>query len=175
MSRLILAVIWFGALVIDGSVLPALLSSPAGFGTIVFLVALALSFGIHRWVIGWGMAAAFITELFLGAYFGSLIGAWLVIVWIWYGLNRFLSLKPSTESDSWLPLVPLVFFGMVLFVAGTISEWTIINLAYERGLTFLTVQDILGSPAILITVCAELVIFLLIMRGIYTPRISLYV
>lgn len=174
MNRLALMAVWFGALVIDGSVFPALLGSPAGFGTIVFLVALALSFGVHRWVIGWGIAAAFLAELFLGAYFGTLIGAWLVIVWIWHGLNRFMSLKPSTESDSWLSLVPLGVFGMVLFIAGTISEWAIIYLAYERGLTFSIVQDMLRSPAVLLTVCAELIVLLVVMRGIYKPKVSFY-
>jgi hypothetical protein len=50
MSRIALILIWFGVLVVDGIIFPAL-GFIGGFGSIIFLISVLLSYGTHRWVI----------------------------------------------------------------------------------------------------------------------------
>jgi hypothetical protein len=174
MKRLFLVAIWAGFLVADGMIWPSLSGWSAGFGSIIFLVALALTFGIHRWVIGWGFAFAFATELFFGFYFGSLMGTWLILCWVWHIAGRFLSIKPLSDNDSWLALIPLAVSGAVLFTIAECGEWSIVRWAYDRTLTPTILKLSLNSPVILATVAVELFLLLVVFRFIYAPRVSVY-
>lgn len=166
--------IWLAVLIGDGVILPALTGLPAGFGIIVFLSALVITFGIHRWVIGLGIILAGVTELMIGAYFGVIMGAWLVMAWSWHLLNKFLNMKPLNESDSLVALMPFTLLGLGLFALGESALWAISRFIYEAGLTAMVLVDILRSPAIFSIVAAELVITLFIFHFIYSPRNSIY-
>ncbi len=164
MSRFWIVLIWLAALVVDGIMLPALRIGPAGFGTLLFLIALALTFGVHRWVVGWGIAIALAAEIMLGLYFGTLIAAWLIAAWGWYGINRFFSMKAASEPGSRLAIIPLVVFGILLFVAAQLGQWFITRVFYERTLTVAVTQAIINSPPILIIVGIELLVLLAVLR-----------
>jgi hypothetical protein len=175
MKRALLVALWVILLAFDGIVLPAIHSGPSGFGTIVFLIALILSFGTHRWVIGWGMAAAFCAELFFGFYLGALVGTWLVVVWAWQVLNQFFSLKSFTDGESsWFMLLPLELAGLVLFILAEGAHWLIIRLAYEHNLSFRITADLVASPSALITAGLELVVLLIIIRLLCIRRSFIY-
>ncbi len=77
----------------------------------IFLIAIAMTYGVHRWVIYLGLVIACLTELVYGFYFGSLMIQWLVIMWIWYSLNNFFSLKVVNKNDYWFLIVPYIFYG----------------------------------------------------------------
>lgn len=174
MKRLLIIGVWLAVLIIDGIVLPALTGLPAGLGIMVLLSALAITFGIHRWVIGLGIILAGMTELMFGAYFGTIIGAWLVIAWGWHLLNRFLNMNPASENDSFMALVPFAVLGLGLFGLGEGVSWAIDRFVYESGLAVTTLIDILRSPTIFIIVAIELVATLLIFRLIYFSRTTIY-
>ena len=175
MKRSLLVLFWIALVAFDGIVLPAMHSGPSGFGTIVFLIALILSFGTHRWVIGWGIVAAFCAELFFGFDIGALIGSWLVVVWAWQVLNRFFSLKSFTDGESsWFMLLPLELAGLVLFVVAECAHWLIDRVAYEPTLSFRTTADLIASPIALITAGLELAALLALIRIVYMRRNFIY-
>lgn len=171
MKGITLILLWLVFIIIDGVVLPAALSMPAGFGIIVLLIALSLSFSIHRWVVISGLCLAFITEIILGLYFGSLMGEWLAIAWVWYGLNDFFNLKSFHESG-WSILAPFAIIGTILFTIAKVFEWVIIHLAYDRTLAFSATQQIIKSPVILAMVFFEMCVLLFIFHLIHAKRIS---
>ncbi len=170
MKRIAIIGVWLAVLVVDGIVLPALTGRPAGLGVMVFLAALAITFGIQRWVIGLGIVLAGLTELMLGIYFGTIIGAWLVLAWGWHLLNRFLNMKPVSENDSWPVLAPFTLFGLALFLLGESASWAISRFAYEPGLSPATLFQIVRSPVIFCVVTVELVVILFIFHFIYSAR-----
>ena len=163
-------VVWFAVLIGDGIVFPALTGWPSGFGIMVLLSALAITFGIHRWLIGLGIILAGLTELILGTYFGIIIGAWLVITRVWHLLNQFLNLKPMSENDSLIAFAPATLCGLGLFSLGEGVSWVIIRFAYESELPATTLINILRSPAIISIVGIELLITLFVFRFIYFSR-----
>ena len=163
-------IVWISLLVGDGIILPALTSLPSGFGAIVFLSALAITFGIHRWVIGLGIVLAGLTELMIGTYFGVIIGAWLVIAWSWHLLNRFLNMKSVNKNDSLGALIPVTLFGLGLFVVGEGILWMISRFVYESGLTATIFINILRSPTIITVIMTELIITLFVFRFISSPK-----
>ena len=174
MKRFGIIVIWFAVLIIDGVILPALTGLPSGFGIIVFLSALAITFGIHRWVLWFGIILAGISELILASYFGVIIGAWLVMATGWYFLNQFLSTKPMGESDSFFSFVPSVFFGFVLTGLGEGAIWLISRFVYKSGFATTTLLGIVRSPMIVGVMAVELGLILLVFRWFYSPKNSIY-
>lgn len=174
MRQLTVICIWAAVFIGDGIILPALTGWPSGLGIMVLLAALAITFGIHRWVIGLGIVLAGMTELMVGAYFGAIIGAWLVMVWGWHFLNRFLNMKPVSENDSLVALVPFTLLGLIIFGLGEGALWVISRLAYEPRLTVTTFVNILGSPTIFTVVTIELAVIIFILHLIYSPRNSIY-
>src|SRR3989344_882957 len=162
--------VWFVALVGDGIILPALTGLPSGFGIIVLLSIMAVGFGVHRWVIGLGMILAGTTELIIGTYFGTIIGAWLVMAWGWYFLNQFLNIKSINKNNFLMAFVPVTLLGLGLFVFGEGVLWIIIRFVYESGLSTITLINILCSPAIFSIVAIELAVTLFIFRFIYLSR-----
>ena len=174
MKRAAIAAVWVVVLIVDGVVLPGLTGLHAGLGIMIFLAALAVSFGAHRWVIGLGMALSLGAELILGMNFGVIIGAWLAIIWSWYGMSQVLSMKSVHENDSMLTLVPCAAFGIVLVAVGECAAWLIDRVMYQAGLTSATLRAILGSPAIMGVAFVELVAVLFIFRFIYSSRTSFY-
>lgn len=166
--------LWFAVLVIDGVVFPSLTGWPSGFGIIVLLSALAITFGIHRWVIGLGIILAGLTELMLGTYFGTIVGAWLVMAWSWHLLNQFLNMKPLSENDSFLALIPFTLLGLGLFGLGEIMLWIISRFVYKSGLAITNFIGVFHSPMIFIIVAIELAVTLFVFRFIYSSRNSIY-
>ncbi len=170
MRRFFLPILWVVFLVFDGMVMPGLRVLESGFGSIIFLIALLLVFGIHRWVVGWGLGIGLISELLFGLHLGSIMGAWIIVVWSWYVLNRFFTVKPLEEHDSWFGAIPSIVFGILLFVISQGGEWLIIRLAYERTLPLELIKYILRSPQIFLSVALELGILLIALRSLYTRR-----
>lgn len=166
--------IWFAVLIGDGIVIPGLTGLPSGFGIIVILSALAITFGIHRWVINFGIVLAVLTELLLGAYFGSIIGAWLIMASVWHLLDRFLNMRPIDENNSLAALAPFTLLGLGLFGLGESAMWAIGHFVYEPGLAPLPLFYIMSSPVIFGIVSGELVLILLIFRFIFYSRNSIY-
>lgn len=170
MKYLLITVFWLVIFICDGIILPALTGLVSGFGAIVFLSALAITFGIHRWVIGLGIVLAGLTELMIGTYFGVIIGAWLVIAWSWHLLNRFLNMKSVNKNDSLGALIPVTLFGLGLFVVGEGVLWMMSRFVYESGLTATIFINILRSPTIIAVIMAELIITLFVFRFISSPK-----
>lgn len=174
MKRVVIIGVWLMVLIVDGTVLPPLTGWPSGFGIMVLLSALAITFGIHLWVIGLGLVLAGMTELILGSYFGAIIGAWLIMAWIWYFLNRFLNMKPISENKSLVALVPFTLLGFILFVFGEGISWIINYFIYGSGFALTILVSIIRSPIICAVVVVELIITLSIFRLIYYPKDSIY-
>lgn len=174
MRRLGIVGIWLVVIIIDGIVLPALSGLPSGLGIMVFLSALAITFGIHRWVISWGIVMAGATELILGAGFGTIIGSWLVVAWVWYLLNRFLNMKPLSENDSFLAFILFILLGLGLLAIGEGALWVITRLAYQSDLSTSTLFHLFRAPTILSIVAVELGVTLFVFRFIYSPKNLIY-
>ncbi|GEM_PF-5521698 len=170
MRRLTIVIIWFTVFVGDGIILPALTGLPAGFGILVFLSALMITFGVQRWVIGSGIIFAGATELILGTYFGVIIGAWLVMAWLGHVFFKFLNMESMNKNNSLAILVPFTLFGVVIFFAGVGAWWIINRLAYESGLSPSALFRVVLSPVIISIVVIELAITLFIFRFIYSPK-----
>ena len=166
--------VWLVVLIIDGIVLPALTGLPSGLGIMVLLSALAIMFGVHRWVIGLGIVLAGLTELILGTNFGVIIGAWLVMVWGWYFLNQFLNIKLISKNNFLVILLPLTLLGLIIFVLGEGAWWAISHLVYERGLALSTLLYIIRSPVILSVVAVELMVTLFVFGLVYSSHNSIY-
>ncbi|MEK7217700.1 MAG: hypothetical protein AAB374_02245 [Patescibacteria group bacterium] len=169
MRHLAIIGVWFVVFIADGIVFPALTGLPSGFGIMVLLSVLAITFGVHRWVIGLGIIFAGITELIIGTYFGTIIGAWLAMAWVWHLLNQFLNLKSMNENDSLVALAPFILLGLGLFAFGEGVSWMIIHFVYESELTAMFF-DIFLSPAILSIVAVEFAITFFVFRFIYFSR-----
>lgn len=174
MKRLLIIPLLLLFWTIDSIILPGFYPNLGGLGVMVFLIALLLSFGVNRWVVGWGLAISFLVELCFGFYFGSLMGTWLFVVWAWHILNRFFSLKPFYEHDSWLALIPAVFLGVLLFVISQIGSWGITHMIYDHNISFSVIDDMLRSPRVMVTVLGELMVLLAVIRGIYIRRSIFY-
>ena len=174
MKQLAVICVWAAVFIIDGIMFPALTGLPSGLGIIVLLSALAITFGIHRWVIGLGIVLAGLTELMVGAYFGSIIGAWLVMAWSWHLLNRFLNMKPLSENNFLVALGPFTLLGFGLFGLGEGILWAIGRFVYEPGLTVTTLISIFRSPIMLSIVAVEFAIIIFIFRFIYSSRNSIH-
>ncbi len=174
MKKVVLILLYLLLIALDGIIIPAFQGAISGFGPAIFLVGLLVGFGVHRGIIGWGLVAACLTELLFGLYFGSMMGAWLITVWIWHLLNRFFSLKSFQENDSWLALVPAIFFGLILFGAFEIGQWVVIRLAYERSLSIAIVEYMARSPQILMVAIVELFFVLIVMRQLNIRRVTFY-
>lgn len=170
MKYLAIVGVWLAIFVGDGIIFPALTGLPSGFGIIVLLSALVITFGIHRWLIGLGLIFAGLTELILGAYFGTIIGAWLIIVWGWYLLNQFLNLKLMNERASLATFVSRILFGLGLFVLGESVLWMIIRFVYEPELTITILINILRSPTIFSIVLVEFAVTFFVFRFIYSSK-----
>lgn len=174
MKHFPIILIWLGVIIADGIVLPALTGLPSGFGTIVLLSVLAITFGIHRWVIGLGILIAGIAELIFGMYFGAIIGSWLIMAWGWHLLNRFLNMKPMIEDNSLIAILPLTLFGLGLFIVGEAALWVTSRFVYEPKLTPSNLVHVVLSPIVLGITAAELIVIFFIFRFIYSSRDSLY-
>ncbi|MDP4001784.1 MAG: hypothetical protein Q8P69_01925 [bacterium] len=167
MKYFTIIIIWFIVFISDGIILPALTGLPAGFGILVFLLALMITFGVHRWVIGSGIIIAGVTELILGVYFGVIIGTWLVMAWIGHVFFKFLNIESMNENNFFGTIIPFTLFGIVIFAVGEGTLWVISRLAYESGLSPSTLFRIVFSPMVIIIVAIELVVTLFIFRFIY--------
>lgn len=159
----------------DGNIFPALTGLPSGFGIVTLFSVLAITFGIHRWVVVLGIILAGVTELILGAYFGTIISAWLIMAWIWYFLNRFLNLKPASENNSLLAFIPFILLSFSLFVIGESVWWLISRFVYEPELTLATLINIFSSPTICAVILVELATTFLLFRFFYHPKDFIYV
>src|SRR5258708_32097863 len=174
MRNILLILIWIIFLIVDGMILPSLRIG-SGFGPRFFLATIAVSFGVTRPLVVWGLAAAFVMELWLGFYFGSLMGPWLLVAWSWHFLNRFFNFKSLRENDSWFPLIPSVLAGLLLFAVAEFGTWAITKFIYESSLSILPLKYILISPEILATISAEFLILLILMKYFYkTEQAKLY-
>ncbi len=174
MKYFIIIVVWFAIIVGDGTILSALTGLPAGFGIIALLSALAVTFGIYRWVIILGIVLAGITELMLGLYFGTIISAWLVIAWVWHILNRFLNINLANENVSLMVLIPLTMLGFSLFIIGEGVLWAISNFVYKSGLNIMTLINIFRLPVICIIILIELSVTIFILRFGYRSKNPIY-
>lgn len=163
-------IIWFVIFIGDGTVLPALTGLPFGFGIMILLSVMAITFGIQRWVIYLGIILAGLTELMIGAYFGTVIGAWLVMAWLWHILNNFLNMKSMSENDSLMTLVPFTLFGLGLFGLGEGVSWLINRFVYEPELAITNFVGIFCSPTMFSIVVIELTVTLFIFHFIYFSR-----
>jgi len=170
LKHLAIIIVWVIIFIGDGAVLPALTGLPSGFGIMVLLSAMVVVFGVQRWVIGLGIILAGLTELMVGTYFGTVIGAWLAIVWTWHFLNNFFNIKTINENSSFVALVPCTLFGLGLFGLGEGVLWVISRLVYEPGLSIVTLFDVFHSSAILSIVVIEFVMILFVFRLIYSSR-----
>lgn len=156
--------VWLVVLIIDSVMLPALTGFPSGFGISVFLSALVIVFGVHRWVIGLGVVFAGITELIFGMNFGVVIGSWLFMVWCGYVLYQFLNIKSMGENDSVFAVLPFTFLGIVIFSVGGIAFWLINHFIYKSGLVLSVLLEIMVSPVIASIVIIELAATLFVFR-----------
>lgn len=170
MRRLVVIIIWFVVFVSDGIILPALTGLPTGFGILIFLSALIITFGVHRWVIGSGIILAGVTELILGTYFGVIMGAWLVMAWFGHIFFKFLNIESMDKNNSLATLVPFTLFGIIIFIVGEGALWTINRLAYESGLSPSTLSQIVFSPVVITVVAIEIAVTLFIFRLIYYSK-----
>jgi hypothetical protein len=169
MSRIALILIWFGVLVVDGIIFPAL-GFIGGFGSIIFLISVLLSYGTHRWVIGWGLVVAFVTEILFGWYLGTFVLAWLSVVWTWYILNAVFSVRPAHESESGLSVLFLSVCGIGLFMVSELAGWVFVKLVYDPKITFLIPRMIVTSLSILGGVFLELMVVLSLIRLLRIKR-----
>ncbi|MEK9158278.1 MAG: hypothetical protein AAB638_03835 [Patescibacteria group bacterium] len=158
MKILTAIIIWIGVLLFDGVLLPATSNILIGMGSIVFLVALVVSQGLHRWVVSLGVALALTTEIIFGLYLGTLVGAWLVALWVWYGINRFLSLKSVVEDSSLVTLLPSLISGLLVLFAMLFAQWGLVRIFYESSISLSVFSNLLTSPRIIIIVAVELLI-----------------
>lgn len=174
MKKLIVILLYILIIVIDGILIPSFRDAISGFGPAIFLTALLIGFGVNRGTIAWGLVIAGLTELLFGLYFGSMMGAWIITVGAWHLLNRFLSLKPFGENDSWLALVPAIFFGLILFGSFEMGQWLVIRLAYDRNLSIAIVKGIASSPEILTVAVGELSFLLIVIKQLCARRVTFY-
>lgn len=174
MKRVLLIFVGGAMLIADSIIWPAVSGRIGGFGIILFLIGLILTFGMHRWVVGWGLGISFVAELLLGLYFGSLMGTWLIICWAWYLASRFLSMKPLQETDSWFGIIPLALCGIALYVIAEIGEWLLVRRAYENNLPSTLLKSLLTNPAMFAGMSIELILLLLVLRSVYAPKFSIY-
>ena len=174
MKKVLLILLGVVLLIVDGVILPALTGLSGGVGVLVVFVGFLLTLGVHRWVIGWGLGFAFVLELMLGLYFGSLMLAWVFTCWAWYLASKFLSLKPLHESDTWLGVVPLAIVGTVLCgvaegVTSLVARWF-----YSAPFSLTMLKVFFTTPIVLITTIGEMLIFLIVLRYVYASRTSIY-
>jgi len=170
LKHLAIIIIWFVFFIGDGTVLPALTGLPFGFSIMILLSVMAITFGIERWVVYLGIILAGLTELLVGAYFGTIIGAWLVMAWLWHVLNKFLNMRPMSENNSLVTLMPFTLFGFGLFGLGEGVSWLINRFVYEPKLAITNFIGIFGSPTMLCIVAVELIVTLFIFHFIYSSQ-----
>ncbi len=170
MKYILIFLIWLGLLVIDGLFLPAFFNFPFGFGMMIFLSALIVAFGSHRWVILLGLFLSVMAELILGAHFGTIMGSWLIMALGWYFLNQFLNIKPLKKEDSIIAVIPFIFFGLILFVIGEGALWLLNHFLYIRDLDVSVLVGIISAPALLISAIIELFGVLMIFKLISSDQ-----
>lgn len=168
-------IVWVFVLVVDGVVLPTMTNIFAGMGSVIFLTTLVLVHGFHKWVVGLGLLLAVVTEVVFGIYVGSIVGSWLVILWTWHLINKFMSFKSMSEDSSWSTLIPLLFSGAVISLFAFMAQWLIARFIYSSELPLAFIYQTLISPPIFITAFLELVVLLAMFRIIYKPKKSYYV
>ncbi|MBP9822148.1 MAG: hypothetical protein KBC81_01735 [Candidatus Pacebacteria bacterium] len=170
MKRFAIILIWIAVVVADGVLLPAISGMPSGFGALVFLSALIITFHVHRWVIGLGIFISLATELWVGAYFGTIIGSYLIMVIVWYLLNKFLNMRSASENGSMLAIIPFTFLGIILFGVGEVFLWLVNRYVYIRDLSMATLIKLIISPEILAIVTIELIVIFLVFNFIYSSQ-----
>src|SRR5437867_4467555 len=98
MSRFFVIVLFSATWLLDGIIMPELFHRPDTFLIWIFLATFLVAYGSQSWVIGYGLLFAFICDVSLGSYIGVFAGAWLIAVWLWYGLTQVFSLRPFREE-----------------------------------------------------------------------------
>lgn len=170
MKYLLIIGLWLMAFICDGIILPALTGLVSGFGVIVFLAILIVMFGVHRWTILTGIILASATEILTGAYFGTIIVAWLIMNLVWYFLNMFLNIKLINPNDSFIKILTLIPYGLGLFILGESVMWLMIRLIYETQISIIMLSSILGSLVVYSIFMAEFLVIIFILRYIYHSK-----
>ncbi len=162
MNRVFIVMLFAVTVTLEGIIMPALFGIRENFLTVIFLVALIVTYGTPAWVLGYGTVMAFIAEWFQGFYPGSLVMAWLLAAWAWYVMTEFLSIQPFRESPR-TNIIGHTIAGLVLFSIVGSGFIGIEYLLYDRMITPAVLVSISRMPRIALFIAAAFAAYIMLL------------
>lgn len=166
-------------MIIDGSVLPALLHTHVMSLLPAYLIVLIVAFGFDPTILVMGTIVALIGEFWYGFYFGTLLLSWFTVFGVWYGVTDFFNVKPYLYHPTIANLIVLSGLGSLLLILENSLFFLIERTLYNHQLNFSILVTPLRNPSIWIETLIILSFGMLLLRVIgikdsHGQRISSY-